>query len=704
MGNTQKGGAAGRQHVFEMAQRITDKNQLKEQTDKILKSRPASRQDVRKRLLHSGADKKVLEEVLETIDWKKQARICAQQEASDKWATPDLIAAALAAHGFTRPERIQALQSIDLIPRGIKAARRANASDDIGPGRIREELEKDGYAPTQIETIIERLGIDWDERLKDFIQKMLDDGRCRAEITENINGFGHDMNKARGILRALRTDWKQQAQLRVERMAVRCYTPRMIQEEMLEVGFTASQIDYAFRRFRLFGTQALANRVIPAYLEEIGASKEMVCGLMTQAGFTDEQIRVACDHNHIDQVNWLKTSVEPIRRLVEEADDLSRAVTKQALSAQGYSDKQISHAFQVIRPEWEKHALTRALDCLDGLSAWTEHEMHRNLRRKMFRNADIDYALKHIYGGKSQRVQAYRQACAMGARFLSKNAIRWELSDGGFSEEIVAQTMSRLFFDWEEHACRFTAAFVKGLEGEGYMPYPSTILDVLSDEGFTERQARAGLASVEFPWEQAAADIILEGARQGGPAWVAKQLRSKGFSDETIEEAERLVNYDGVDWNRQAQFILGDALASLPLEPEEIRERMLRRGLSEQSVEYAFAHAVLPERTDWDEQAVTYVREVEEESHYSPKELAEHLEEEGMRPEKIQRILKRSGINWKDEATENLRKLLMDDGYEDIPEAADVLAERGFSKKQIESATRRIEISGNWITTMPNNS
>ena len=223
---------------------------------------------------------------------------------------------------------------------------------------------------------------------------------------------------------------------------------------------------------------------------------------------------------------------------------------------------------------------------------------------------------------------------------------------------------------------------------------PAAMHEVMKSAGFTRRQSELAVRSVDYPWTAVAADMILNNLSRGGPSYIENLLESRGFDEKTRRAAKDIVDYQYVNWKMRAHEMLVKYLERQLLTPGEIRLLMLRRGHSEASVEYAFAHTLIPDDADWDARSVETIREVLNEQHYSRRELTTRLRNEGMDEERMRTVLRKVRPSWMRCAEHAALEILHERGHESSwDDVAQQLQRRGFTRKQIETAIDRARSS-----------
>lgn len=513
---------------------MTEKTTAEARLQEVLAEEPYGERALRTILRREGYADEDVEAAVAGVNWGDQAARAAEEIASLS-AVPDLHEAVLRAQGFTEEEASDAVSTLtagrqdDPTERLWKALSELDADTAIS-AQLRQLFEKPESKPDQ-ELIAAAQAGDMRARALILARSGLAAGVSRSQLQDTLETVGLPRPVVRETIRDLNPNWKQQAVLFAENLAVQGDNRTEIQQTMREAGFTPVQVAYALSVGHIHDAEAAVAMAREFVLVD-GRSIDALQDMLEERGFGVEEVNQAADALLEEKIDWTAAGSAALRRMLDDPEMLvgGEENFREFAVEQGYTEAQIDGA--VADVDWVKRAQQDHRKMIDegaiesgfgGLKAWS-----RQIEMIGYDAETAKKAAEAYLGDLTER-----QALLLSARGIAEFAhspkhLRELMENDGLDEETVQWIMDRVFIDpvrgagmvWSEASAKMLV--------EGEVASPLDLRRMLEEEGFDEETIAAVPDWTEAPWTDIAGMYAVS-------LW-AQDLNESDIRDEMLEE------------------------------------------------------------------------------------------------------------------------------------------------------------------------
>ncbi|MBD5558967.1 MAG: hypothetical protein HDQ87_01200 [Clostridia bacterium] len=520
---------------------MTQTKSAEERLTEVLNEEALGERALRTILDREGYAQDEIEAAVSDVDWDRQAQLAFDDEASRVPTDPDYLEIMLRARGFT------AEQAEDEVNAHIEEGM-ARETLWAHLSEMDEDLRLESLAAVFPEAELPDLedlnqAIEGNQvlRARLLIGLTTSMGYSRPHVQQVLSLEQVPANVAREQLRIANPNWKVQARLAAENLALQTLDRDEIQERLRTVGFTPVQVAYALSTAHIDDAEAAAAFAWD-YVKHVGNSPEDLRDELKEMGYGPEAVKAALEA--VADADWVKAGAEAMKALLMDSDHMAggpEAFRERHLKA-GFTDEQVDAAFAEV--DWPQRALddlsllqmasieAEGVPILWSWRAVAQHMKELGYSDEVVAEAEARYRKNAEEGLNVTKVRAV-------AEFVESPAhLRQILLAGAYTPEEAEELMSRVFVDETEKARQLVSSELLELTLQGIVASPKDVQSMLEEGGFSEDLVENTEEVLGMPWTQLASLYAMSmRADELGEEEIRAEMIEEGFEPEAVNEA-----------------------------------------------------------------------------------------------------------------------------------------------------------------------
>lgn len=515
---------------------------IQTQLGELLAVGPVSERAARALLSENGAGSVELEAALAGVDWNIQAEKAYREETKlqHEELLPIAVRTSLLARGFTRGQTETVLAGIDWTS-FFDSYLKLRAEIGLAPGRaMTYELKKAGFTDAQIQAAYDRAHIDVAGTLRTALSIGLERNLSRRALQDFLTGLDYPKQQVRQAIREAQIDWTKQAILAAEDIAGAAVHEEVAERALETLGFSRSEISTALDTVA-FGSLAAACRTVRLYLDLEGVSADYLSRTLASVGYKPDIAAAAMLEMDVEQLDWTETGARAIAlRLTSDAPALtgSRDAVVDALRSFGYSHEQIERGIELADPDWVERAVRefRSRNEQGPATMDSPRSAIRTLEEMGFLPREAREAARELFNNQDESQAALTEvrSCiwACGRRALEEG-----LREADYTEDIVADTLDHVYFDWNERAVDAAGQISEEVEEQIGAISPLWLRQILDGRGFEPDQIDYAMEHYPADWDDMAARYALMVPADSGSPDLRAILEEAQFPAPAVDAA-----------------------------------------------------------------------------------------------------------------------------------------------------------------------